>query len=68
MYRMLLLFSLPCSCKVLDLYFVVVVVVVVVVVGIFMKYLLSFSSRSLLFLFYSNLMFAYMLVGGCDVL
>ena len=64
MYRMLLLFSLPCSCKVLD----------VCVCwgggggggGIFMKYLPLFSSWS--FFSPSNLMFAYMIVGVCDVL
>ena len=63
MYRMLLLFSLPCSCKVLDL----CVCVCVCVCGIFMKYLPLFSSWSFFFS-PSNLMFAYMIVGVCDVL
>ena len=73
MYRMLLLFSLPCSCKSFRLVFVVVVAAAAAAAGIFVKYLLFFFLVVIFYLFfilfYLNLMFAYiMIVGVCDVL
>ena len=73
MYRLLLLFSVPCSCKVLDLYFLYKKIRFCLL-NFHDIFTLSFSWSFflvfffLVFLFNSNLNFAYMLVGVCDVL
>ena len=61
MYRMLLLFSLPCSCKVLDLC-VCLCACVVFSWNIYLCFPPGHPPPP------SNLMFAYMIVGVCDVL